>query len=268
MVSLQALILSTVTAAAAVTTMMTTPMEAKVTRTYTAPEANQGVVADSRFFYAIDDSVLAKYDRATGARVATWSGEAKLFPHINACALVASELVCAASNYPATPMVSSVEIYDPVAMSHLRTIPLGHQVGSLTSVARRDGAWWAIFANYDGKGGEPGRNHTKTAMVKFDDAWTPLATWTFPAAVLDRFKPYSASGGVFGEDGLFYVTGHDRGEIYALQLPPNGGELQLAGIITAPIEGQAVAVDPATPRGLLGIVRSTRQVVVMELPSL
>lgn len=236
-------------------------------RRYKAPEANQGVAVDGRHFYAIGNSEIGKYDKATGRRVGGWKGDPKVFPHLNSCTVAGPELVCASSNYPATPMASTVEVFDPVAMKHLRSVPLGRQPGSLTWADRRDGAWWAGFANYDGRGGEPGRDHRFTTLVKFDDQWRPLASWTFPQAVLARFKPRSASGGSFGDDGLLYVTGHDEKEAYVLRRPAAGTVLEHVATIAVPVEGQAIAFDRSRKGVLFGISRSGREVVAMQLPA-
>jgi hypothetical protein len=231
-----------------------------------APEANQGVAVDAAYLYAVDNSTIAKYDRKSGARIAVWKGDAAKFPHLNSCAVIARELVCAASNYPALPMRSSVEVFDPVRMVHRKSIDLGDQAGSLTWVDRKDGAWWAGFANYDGTGGAPARDHTATKLVKFDDRWRPLATWTFPSAVLDRFKPRSSSGGAWGSDGRLYVTGHDAPEVYVLRLPRTGRVLEHVATIAAPIEGQAIAFDRTAGDVLFGISRAKREVVGFKLP--
>src|SRR5206468_3105077 len=140
-------------------------------------------------------SRIGKYDKATGRKVGEWIGDPERFPHLNSCEIIGEDLVCASSNYPQTPMSSSVEIFDPRRMVHLRSVALGPQPGSLTWVDRRDGAWRATFANYDGRGGEPGRDHRATVLVKFDDAWRRLGAWSFPPSVLDRFAPKSSSGG-------------------------------------------------------------------------
>ena len=116
-----------------------------------ADEARQGVASDGTFAYAIDNSRIGKYDIKTGKRVAQWEGPRALFPHMNACTLVDKRLLCAASNFPKVPMTSAIEIFDPVAMKHLSTISLGIGAGSLTWVSRKDGFWWAGFANYAGK---------------------------------------------------------------------------------------------------------------------
>lgn len=237
-------------------------------RRYRAPEANQGVAVDARYVYVVDDSRIGKYDKASGRKVAEWVGDAERFPHLNSCEVIGEDLVCASSNYPQTPMTSSVEVFDPRRMVHVRSVALAGQPGSLTWVDRKDGAWWAGFANYDGRGGVPGRDHRDSYMVKFDDAWRSVGTWRFPAAVVERFAPHSSSGGGWGADGLLYVTGHDRPEIYVLKLPAGGSTLESVATLAAPIEGQAIAWDPSQPRVMFGITRSTREVVEMRLPAL
>jgi hypothetical protein len=243
-------------------------LKAEVLRVYPAAEANQGVAVDARSFYVVDNSTIGRYDKATGARTGGWTGDPKVFPHLNSCAVVEAQLYCASSNYPSTPMVSTVEVFDLAKLTHMRSIALGHQVGSLTWVTRQGGAWWAGFANYDGKGGEPGRDHSFTALVKFDDAWKPLGQWKFPASVLDRFAPMSNSGGVWGEDGLLYISGHDEPVVFVLRVPAKGEMLELVATVAAPIEGQAIARDPSDAATLYGIVRTKRQVVAMKLPKL
>ncbi|WP_374467872.1 hypothetical protein [Phenylobacterium sp.] len=242
-------------------------LKAETVGRWPAPEANQGVAVDARHFYAVGNSVIAKYDRRTGRKVAEWSGDPARFPHLNSCAVVGRELVCAASNYPALPMSSSVEVFDPVRMAHLRSVALGpEQPGSLTWVDRKDGAWWAAFANYDGRGGEPGRDHRYTALLKFDDQWRRLEAWSFPDAVLARFAPRSTSGGAWGPDGRLYVTGHDHTEAYVLSLPRGGSVLQHLATIEVPMEGQAIAFDRSAGRVLFGIRRQVREVVAARLP--
>ena len=241
---------------------------AELLRVYEAPEAEQGAAADARSIYAIGNSEIGRYDKATGRKTGAWMGDAQRFPHLNSCDVIGRELVCASSNYPATPMRSTVEVFDVKRLVHKRSIPLGEQGGSLTWATRHDGAWWACFANYDGKGGEPGRDHTTTFLARFDDHWRRQKAWRFPPSVLGRFAPRSASGGVWGADGLLYVTGHDAAEIYVLRLPASGDVLEAVATLPAPIEGQAIAVDPADSTRLFGISRKARQVVEMRLPAL
>lgn len=231
-----------------------------------APEANQGVAVDPAFIYAVDNSTIAKYDRATGQKVAAWAGDPATFPHLNSCAVMGPELVCASSNYPSLPMQGSVEVFDPAAMTHLRSIAITPQPGSLTWVDRRADGWWACFANYDGRGGQPGRDHRFTTLLRYDDKWKVTGAWTFPDSVLARFKPRSSSGGAWGADGRLYVTGHDLPEVYVLELPRIGSVLKHVATIPVVVEGQAIAFDRGAERVLFGISRAKREVVAMKLP--
>lgn len=238
---------------------------AQVVRRYPAPEARQGVAVGGDRFYAIDNSRIAAYDKKAGARLALWTGDPKLFPHLNSCTLVERDLVCANSNYPAVPMSSSVETFDAATLQHKASRSLGPGIGSLTWLVRHDRSWWAGYANYDGKGGEPGRDHRWTTLVRYDDAFSRLDAWLFPASVLTAFAPYSSSGGAWGTDGLLYVTGHDRPELYALQLPLAGSTLLHIATVPIATAGQAIAFDPDNNRELWSIDRANRQVVVTRL---
>jgi hypothetical protein len=231
-----------------------------------ADEARQGVASDGRYAYAIDNSRIGKYDLATGRRVAAWRGDPALFPHMNACTLAERRLFCAASNYPRVPMTSAIEIFDPAAMTHVATISLGRDIGSLTWVDRKDGFWWAGFANYDGRGGEPGHDHRYTTIARFDDQWRKLESWALPDAVLERMAPMSNSGGGWGDDGLLYITGHDRPEMYALRLPKAGSTLELVATIAIPFGGQAIDWDPSEKRLLWGISRKDQKAIAVKVP--
>jgi len=241
---------------------------AELLRRYEAPEARQGVAVDREHVYAVTNNTIAKYDKASGRKLAEWNGDRRQFPHINSCTVIARELVCANSNFPGVPHWSSVEFFDAATLAHRRSVPLGPGRGSLTWIERRDGAWYAAFANYDGDGGEPPRDHRHTMLVRFDDEWRQTRAWAFPPTVLARFAPMSSSGGGFGPDGLLYVTGHDHPELYVLRLPVAGALLEHVATIPAPIEGQAIDWDEAAPGELYGISRSDRQILRLRIPAL
>jgi hypothetical protein len=241
---------------------------AETLRRIPAPEARQGVAVGPRDLYAVANYRIARYDKRSGEKRAAWEGDPVRFPHINSCATIARELVCAASNFPAVPQASSIEIFDPGTLAHLRSVSLGQGIGSLTWVDRHDGAWWAMFANYDGKGGEPGRDHRHTLLVRFDDAWRRTESWALPASILERIAPMSISGGGWGPDGRLYLTGHDRPELYAVQLPKGGATLDHVGTYAIEAEGQAIAWDAAVPGMLYGIVRKGGTMIEMRLPLL
>ena len=185
--------------------------------------------------------------------------------HLNSGIVVDGELYCAHSNYPEIPMVSSLEVFDTKRLSHVRSTPLPGGFGSATWVERLDDAWLVAFANYAGRGGVPGKGPEATALVRFDRQWRPLATWSFPAAVVARWDGMSSSGGVRVDERRFYTTGHHAPEIYVLELPKSGTELVLREIVNVESEGQGIALD--RDAGLLySIQRRTREVLVSKLP--
>ena len=224
------------------------------------------MAVDSRHFYAVNNTHIVKYDKRNGQNIAEWVGDGLRIKHLNSCVVITAELVCANSNYPQVPMASSVEIFEPKTMEHIRSIPLGMDYGSLTWVEKHNGKWWAGFANYDAKGGEPGRDHRFSQIVTFDNDWNRTGGYRLPDTVLERFAPRSNSGGSWGDDGLLYLTGHNAGEIYALSEPNEGTNLLHIATISAPLEGQAWAWDRSHSRRLYGITREDGEVVVMDLP--
>lgn len=244
---------------------VTSGAPAPVVQRQATQEATQGVAADGDYIYAVGNSEIGKYRRRDGERVAHWQGDPQRFPHINSCTVVADELVCAASNYPAVPQLSQVEVFDRASLQYKRTVALGAQPGSLTVMDRHAGKWWGVLANYDGRGGAPGRDHRQTLLVRFDDAFQPEARWTFPPAVLERFAPRSCSGASWGADGRLYVSGHDRPEIYVLSVPGDGGELVLQAIVPVTTGGQAIDWDPQTPDLLWSIGRRDRAAVAHRI---
>lgn len=240
------------------------PRGATVVRRFDAAEANQAVAVDSAHFYAIGNSAIGKYEKGTGRRVAGWKDESGQISHLNSGIVVGSELYCAHSNYPETPMVSSLEVFETGAMKHVRSTPLPPGIGSATWVDRADGAWWVTFANYAGEGGEAGRGPERTTLVKFDSQWRQQGSWTFPPAVVSKWGGMSSSGGVWVQGRGLFTTGHDAPELYVLHLPASGTQLILREIVPFESHGQGIAIDP-TDRLLYSIQRRTRQVLVSKL---
>lgn len=243
------------------------PPAAPVAWRSTAAEAHQGVASDGTYFYAIDNNRIGKYRIGSGARVAGWEGDRRLFPHMNSCTVAGPELVCAASNYPAVPQTSAVEFFDTRTMRHVRSVSLGFGPGSLTVMDRHAGKWWAVFANYEGKGGQPGRDNRFTTLVRMDEAFRAEESWAFPPEVLARMAPKSCSGLSWGEDGLIYATGHDRPEIYVLKLPEAGSTLELVATLGIASPGQAIDWDPKVPRRLWSIGRADSEVLASTIPA-
>ncbi len=233
-----------------------------------AAEAHQGVAAGTSSVYAIDNSRIGRYDKASGRRLAGWNGDPAEFKHINSCIVRARQLVCALSNYPNTPMASKILWFDAETLKLIRVRELKGGFGSLTWIDWRNGSWWACFANYDGKGGEPGRDHHDTVLVRYSPTFAVRGTYKFPSSVLARFAPRSSSGGAWGRDGLLYVTGHDRPELYVLRVPPKGDVLQHVTTVSTPTGGQAIGWDASKPRLLWSIDRDKSDLVASRVPEI
>ena len=238
--------------------------EAETVRRYPGP-ATQGVAVSATDVYAVSNFTLIRFDKATGEKRAEWVGDRARFPHINSCALIGGELVCASSNFPSVPHVSTVEVFDANDLHHVRSVALGLGTGSLTWVDRKDGFWWAMFANYDGPRGEAPRDHRHTTLVKFDDQWRRLEAWALPASILERIAPMSISGGGWGPDGRLYLSGHDLPELYVVAIPDGGGVLDHVETWGMEAQGQAIDWDESEPGMLYGITRSTRELLAMRV---
>ena len=234
-------------------------------RRFSAPEAGQAAVADADFVYAINNATLAKYRKSGGERVALWEGgKGGPFIHLNAGVVFDGRLYCAHSNYPAVPMQSSVEIFDPATLKHVGSHSFGRTDGSLTWLDRREGKWIACFVHYGKRGGEPGRGPEWTQIVEFDAEWRRLRGWMLPPDLVAHIgtRGYSVSGGAFGPRGLLYATGHDNPELYVLDFPTAGSALKWIATVPITAEGQAFGWDPADAGLLYTIGRKTHEVIV------
>jgi hypothetical protein len=250
-------------------------LSATMVRSYGAAEARQGVAVDGRHFYAVVNTAIGKYSRATGALVARWAGPRDgLIRHLNSCTVVARDLVCAHSNHPEVPMSSSVEIWDTATLAHKASYSLGNRdEGSLTIVepysddAGADG-WLLGFAHYSDDTGVPFKSADYSGLVSVDAAWRRTGGWTIPPSIRKRMAPQAASGGAIGADGLLYLFGHTLPEMYVMARPAMGAELIHVATIGLDAGGQAFAFDPLEPRHIFTIERSRGEVRVFALPEL
>ncbi len=223
-------------------------------------EARQGVGVDADAFYAVDNTVIAKYDKKTGTLIAKWEGDADGSAiHLDSATVVDGKLYAAHSNYPAWPMTSSVEVWDAATMKHIESRSLGVARGSLTWIDRdANGIWWGTFANYNRVFDQSpiacGSNFN-TQLVRFDADWRVAEAWVFPDALVEKFGDMSNSGGAWGADGRLYITGHDTAELYVMALPRIGSALKGVGTIPAEIAGQGFAFDHSRPGVIYGIIR-------------
>lgn len=239
-----------------------------VVRRYPAPEARQAVAVDGAHFYAVTNRRIAKYEKATGRKVAEWrDADNGPFIHLNSGIVIDGLLYCAHSNYPGVPMVSSIEVWEAATLQHVRTIPVGTGRGSATWIDRRDGQWWVMYAHYPPPNGEPGKGPASSVLVRYDELWRETGSWAFPASVVARWDGMSSSGGVWTADGRLITAGHHSPEIHVLRLPSAGATLALDAVIPVESEGQGLALDPADPTLLWSIQRRTGEVLVSKMPA-
>ncbi len=245
-------------------------LRATTLRTYDVPEADQGVAVDREHFYAVDNSVIAKYAIGTGAFMARWSdATGGLIRHLNSCLVDVGRLWCANSNYPARPMASSIEVVDTATLTHVESHSLGVlDEGSITWFDRVAGGWIAGFAHYTGNGGVPFKDHSYSSIVAYDAEWRRRGGWLFPPTVVDRLAPDAASGGAIGPDGWLYLTGHDRPEMYVVGRPAMGPSLVHIATIDIEAEGQAFSWAQDGSRTIYVIDRRTHKVRAVAVPAL
>jgi len=232
--------------------------------------ANQGVAVDNEFFYGVGNFEIGKHRKDTGSRVAEWTGlQGGPTIHLNGGHVSEGQLILAHSNYPQLPMASSLEVFNAQTLDPVSTHSFGIRLGSLTWAERYDGYWWACFANYNHRGTTPGFDNRWTHLGKFDDNWQLIESWLFPSQIVEAWGQSSSSGGSWGDDGLLYLTGHDKPELYVVRLPQMGVTLDFVTTISVPFEGQSWAWDrgAAPQRVIYGISRKAKQVVVAEIPA-
>jgi hypothetical protein len=215
-----------------------------------APEAHQAAAADERFFYAITNKVVGKYDRESGMRLALSTGPAE---HLNSGFLHKGRLYCAHSNYPKLPEKSEIKVLDRESMELTTFHDFGNYGGSLTWCLWKDGRWWCHFAKY-------GAVNSESFLVEFDDHWKELRRFTWPKEVIDRIGKNSLSGAVWRGDSLL-ATGHDDPVLFRVRLPQEGSVLQFVDTQNIPFTGQGIANDPVTD-GLIGINRKQKKLIL------
>ena len=238
------------------------------TARFNAPEAGQGGAVDRDHVYAVGNFVLAKYERKSGKRINVWRGErGGLIGHLNSCYVEARELWCANSNHPRLPFANSIEVFNAQTLAHARSISLGiMDEGSLVWFSRQKRGWIVGLAHYNDETGLPFKNNSHAGVFQFDTEWRRTGGWALPPAIVERMAPQAASGGAVGPDGLLYLMGHDRPEMYVLARPPMGPYLIHLATIAIDAEGQAFDFDESGSREVCAISRPNRQIRCFALP--
>ena len=79
-------------------------------------------------------------------------------------------------------------------------------------------------------------------------------------------QPYSASRGALGADGLLYLNGHEKREIYVQAALRMGPKLIHVATISADVEGQAIVLDDSAERVLISSSRYSREIRAFQIP--
>lgn len=249
---------------------------ATIVQQFDAYDAYQGVAVDGNYFYAINNSRISLHDKESGKVLQQWAGDSmneNPLQHLDSGMVLDGTLYGAHSNYPDWPMTSSIESWDVTTMKHINTVSFGVQLGSFTWIDNYQGSWWGAFANYDlvQRGMNKPYGETKnTLIVKFDEDFSVMQSWTLPDVILQRMSPMSNSGGSWGRDGYLYLSGHDDPEVYVMSLPDTGSELNWLATISIPgLNGQGIAWDRSDDGLYLwAILRSTRNVLKIAMPDI
>ncbi|KAK4495077.1 hypothetical protein PRZ48_013404 [Zasmidium cellare] len=240
-----------------------------------AADADQGVAVDADYIYSIDNYSITKHNKTTGAPLLQWHGSPSgPLIHLDGAVLINGTLYAPHSNYPQSPITSSIETWNATTLQHTSSHPFGIYRGSLTWIDQdpASGVWYGAFANYDRV--QPGQMvpyglTMRTQVVRFGAGWDVTGSWVFPEELWQSFSPMSNSGGSFGPDGWLYVTGHDASAAYVMKIPEAGSTLIWVATISLPdIEGQGIAWDRSQGRNgsLYGISREGSQIVEMRVP--
>ncbi len=242
-------------------TLFVSAQKADSIAAFPAPAAKQAVAVDGKYFYAIDNITIEKYDKNTGKLVKTWRDKTGAFRHLNSGVVLDGKLYCAHSNFPGIPMTSSIEVFDTETLTPVESHSLGIAIGSATWIDRYDGHWYIAFAHYHRFRDELGKDNRWTQLVKFNSDWQRVGGWVLPDELTERFGNMSNSGGFITSEGKIFLTGHDFREIYQMEFPAAGSALKWVKTLDAPFEGQGIAIDPDDGRTIWGISRSRKEVI-------
>ncbi len=219
-------------------------------RVYKVKEAQQGVAIDKRYFYAISNNSIGKYERKSGKGVL----HKKLpFKHLNGGKIINGDLVVV-NNPAGQPEGNALIWLDPLTLEIIDIMKLPYLQGSLTWVDWAWDKWWICDAYYKKKAKD-------TTIYCFDQNWNLEGYWKLPKKVVESIEPYSLSGGAwFGE--YLCVTGHDKPEMYILQMPANRIHAKLLRTVQVCFDGQGFSFERGKGSVYVWGIRREESVVV------
>jgi len=214
--------------------------------TFRTDDAYQGVAVSDKFIFVINTNSISKHDKTNYSKLKT----KKIDGHANG-GIVLNNMLHITNNPKGS---NSIGIYD-LDLNFVKSIKINVN-GSLTWIDFYNNEWWGMVVYYK-------KDVRKTRLVKFNRKWQIVKEWKWPKKILERLYPYSISGGQFNKrNGLLYLTGHDRQEIYIVRINPNSNILELVSIEEIPFSGQGISFHGGY---LYGIDREKREVIKISM---
>lgn len=202
-------------------------------------EATQGVFVDNKFIYTLGNSTIGKYNKQTGKKIKIIHTN---FKHFNS-GTVHNGLLYITHN---PKMSNSIVIFTTdLILVKIISIPYS---GSLTWINFNNGSWYGCLAYYN-------KDIQKSRIVKFNSKWKIIKIWKYPKELLNKFYPYSNSGGQFININTLLLTGHDKKELYVTYITDN--IIKLVKIIPVTFAGQSFSVNNNI---IYGIERKTKNI--------
>ena len=219
-------------------------------RIYDAKEAKQGVAIDSKYFYAINNNSIGKYSRKSGKRVLY---KKVPFKHLNGGKIVNGDLVVV-NNPAGKPEQNALIWLDPSNLQVVDVMQMSFIQGSLTWFDWAWDKWWVCDARY-------GKKVKDTTIYCFNEQWEPMGFWKIPKSLVGDLEPYSLSGGAWFGDHL-YVSGHDKPEMYLLELPKDKLHAKLIQTVQVCFDGQGFVFERGKGKIYVWGIRRDDSVVV------
>jgi hypothetical protein len=174
-----------------------TAQRATIIADFDVQEAKQGIAVDEKYFYVINNSTISKHQKENGTMIAQFKDTDDIFHHLNSGIIIDNKLYCTNSNYPESPMASSIEVFDPDSMKHIGNHSFGIAYGSATWIDCYGDHWYVSFAHYTGRGSTESKNNSWSRIVKFDQDWRFIEYLIFsddqwrcnPNGIITKQKP-------------------------------------------------------------------------------
>ena len=166
-------------------------VQATLLQQFNSDDARQGIAVDNDHFFTISNTRISMHDKNSGEPILKFNADPKAgssqLIHLDSGKVLDGLLYAAHSNYPRSPMQSSVESLNATTPEHVESHPFGPIAGSLKCLDFHQGHWWRTFANYDVI--VPGQQQAygttaATGLVKMDQDFTILQRWLFPPCPL------------------------------------------------------------------------------------